>query len=127
MAEQLEKKVEEVIAKLGISIPKGCNPNYYFLRKSEGQSEGQITISKTTMIEMIQEFLRDGKSQRETSTFTGQSVDHETEPPNGYDYHSWERRSIEFYREDLVSLKIIDNEPKLCTKYIRDYDTGWRF
>lgn len=123
----LDEQVEEVIAKLGFTTPEGCDLNHYFLRKNKGQSNGQIVLSKAETREMIQEALDKGESQREIRTFTGQSVDHETPPPNGYEYHWWERMSIDYYRKDLVKIQFEGGEPRLYTKFIENFDTGWRF
>ena len=68
-------------------------PAYYITKPGEKETAkgGRVAIPVDAMHLMIQEALNNGRSIRVLDTFIEQEVDHDTYPPNGNDYHWWER------------------------------------
>ena len=86
-----------------------------------------VKIPKTKMHNMVKQALPNGSSSTTIDTFLHEEVDHDTLPPDGNDYHSWERQSKQYYRKDEITLNITNGNARLSATHIKNDDTGWRF
>jgi hypothetical protein len=76
---------------------------------------------------LMRKAIKDKVSHQTIDTYLFEEVDHETLPPNGFDYHHWERQSREHGRRDELTLEVLDGDPKIHNRFIEFYATPWRF
>ena len=91
------------------------------------QTSSNIAIPLTAMISLMRKAIKNKVSHKTIDTYLFGEVDHETLPPNGFDYQHWERQSREHGRRDELTLEVSDDEPKILNRFVEFYVTPWRF